>query len=226
MIARVILCFFGLVWAVSAQNTKSFYTQPSPGAGGGITAKVDTALTHAIALERDRTSAYRATLSDENMRFHFTNLPTGKYDLLLFTKAGTLFEGLQLGDSADSVTGEGRKNLEERIAKADAFFNKYKLHRMGLIEGGDKLLALIEKMRDKETLTGGGEKLNGPVRRFEIAQFDKASDTWSFQVNRHLYREEEAAGRNDFLDSKFVPALGNLRVIESVKDLGSIALKP
>ena len=226
MKAWFLLCFFALVWAVSAQNTKHFYTQPKPGAGGGIIARVDTALTHAIALERDRVSAYKATLSEENTRFHFANLPTGKYDLLLFTKQGTLFEGLYLGDSAESVSGEGRKNLEERIAKADAFFNKYKLHRMGLIEGGSKLLALIEKMRDNETLTGGGEKLNGPVRRFELAQFDKAADTWSFLVNRHLYREEEEAGRSDFLGSKFVPSLGNLRVIESVKELGSISLNP
>jgi hypothetical protein len=30
----------------------------------------------------------------------------------------------------------------------------------------------------------------------------------------------------EFLDSKFVPALGNIRVIEAVKDLGVIALKP
>jgi hypothetical protein len=82
------------------------------------------------------------------------------------------------------------------------------------------------QVRDKETLTGGGERLNGPVRRFEFAQFEKAADTWSFLVNRHLYREEEAAGGIDFLESKFVPALGNLRVIESVKDLGAISLKP
>jgi hypothetical protein len=97
---------------------------------------------------------------------------------------------------------------------------------MGLIEGGAKLLALIERMRDKETLTGGGEKLNGPVRRFELAEFDKAADTWSFMVNRHLYREEEKAGQGEFLDSKFLPGLGNVRVIESVKDLGALTLNP
>jgi hypothetical protein len=224
--ARFFVCFFALVWSVCAQNTKNFYTQPKDGAGGGITAKVDAALTYAIALERDRTSAYKATLSEENTRFHFPNLPTGKYDLLLFTKQGVLFEGLQLGEAFELGAGESRKNLEERIAKADAFFNKYKLHRMGVIEGGSKLLALVERMRDKETLTGGGEKLAGPVRRFEVAQFDKAADTWSFMVNRHLYREEEKAGQSAFLDSKFVPALGSVRVIESLKDLGVISLKP
>lgn len=223
---RFFLCFFALLWTVSAQERKDFYTQPKPGAGGGITAEVDCALSHAIAIERDRTSVYMATLSNENMRLHFTNLPTGKYDLLLLTKEGTLFEGLQLGDPAESITGERRKTLEERIARADAFFNKYRVHRMGLIEGGGKLLALIERMRDKEALTGGGELLAGPVRRLEIAQFDKAADTWSFRVNRHLHREVAAAARSDFLESKFVAALGNLRVIESVKDLGSLPLKP
>ena len=226
MKTRILFCVLALVGSVCAQNTKNFYTQPKPGAGGGITAKVDTALAYAIALERDRTSAYKATLSEENTRVQFANLPTGKYDLLLFTKEGVVCEGLQLGDAVDLSSGDGRKNLEERVAKADAFFNKYKLHRMGVIEGGSKLLALIERMRDKETLNGAGEKLNGPVRRFELAQFDKAADTWSFMVNRHLYREEEKSGQSEFLDSKFVPALGNVRVIESVKDLGTISLKP
>lgn len=226
MKTRLLFCFLALVWSVAAENTKGFYTQGRPGVGGGITGKTDAALTHAIALERDRTSAYKGTLSEENTRFHFANLPTGKYDLLLFTKEGVVFEGLQLGEAPDFGSGVGRKNLEERIAKADAFFNKYKLHRMGVVEDGGKLLALVERMRDKETLNGAGEKLNGPVRRFEIAQFDRAADTWSFMVNRHLYREEEAAGRAEFLDSKFVPTLGNIRVIESVKDLGALSLKP
>ena len=226
MIARFLLCFLALVPGADAQNTKGFYTQTRTDAGGGHTAKVDEALTYAIALERDRTSVYKATLSEENTRFHFANLPTGKYDLLLFTKGRMVFEGLQLGEPADLGAGAGRKNLEERIAKADGFFNKYKLHRMGLIEQGAKLLTLVERVRDKETLTGGGEKLKGPVRRFELAQFDKAADTWSFMLNRHLYREEEAAGGGDFLDSKFLPTLGNLRVIESLKDLGAITLKP
>ncbi len=223
---RLFLCFFAWVLSAAAQNTKSFYTQTKPDAGGGITGKVDAALTHAIALERDRTSAYKATLSEENTRFQFVNLPTGKYDLLLFTKENSVFEGLQLGEPAELGAGGGRKNLEERIAKADAFFNQYKLHRMGVIEQGAKLLALVERVRDKETLTGGGEKLKGPVRRFELAQFDKAADNWSFMVNRHLYREEQTAGGPDFLDSKFVPSLGNIRVIESLKDLGVITLKP
>ncbi len=226
MKARLLLCFFALTLSAAAQNAKGFYTQTSPGAGGGITAKVDAVLTCAIALERDRTSAYKGTLSEENTRFHFANLPTGKYDLLLFTKGRLVFEGLQLGEPADLGEGAGRKNLEERIAKADGFFNKYKLHRMGLIEQGAKLLTLVERVRDKETLTGGGEKLKGPVRRFELAQFDKAADTWSFMVNRHLYREEDAAGEVEFLDSKFVSSLGNIRVIESLKDLGAITLKP
>ena len=226
MKVRFLFCFFALIWSVCAQNTKNFYSQPKPGAGGGITAKVDAALTHAIALERDRISAYKATLSEDNTRFHFANLPTGKYDLLLFTKEGVVFEGLQLGEAAELGSGDGLKKLEERIAKADAFYNKYKLHRMGVIEGGGKLLALIERMRDKETLTGAGEKLNGPVRRVELAEFDKAADTWSFMVNRHLYREEEKAGQGEFLDSKFLPGLGNVRVIEAVKDLGALTLKP
>ena len=81
-----------------------------------------------------------------------------------------------------------------------------------------RLLSSLGLLQELELPEGG--------RRFELAQFDRAADTWSFMVNRHLYREEDAAGRVEFLNSKFIPALGNVRVIESVKDLGVIALKP
>jgi hypothetical protein len=66
--------------------------------------------------------------------------------------------------------------------------------------------------------------LEGAVRRLEIAQFDRASDTWSFLVNRHLYREEEAPGKNQFLRSRFLPQLSGVRVIESMKDIGVVAV--
>jgi hypothetical protein len=209
---------------VRAENTNNFYTKPKPDAAGGITGKVDRTLFIAIALERDRTSSYKAVLEDGGTRFVFKGLPTGKYDLLLVTKDDHLVEGLFLGEPGTSVTGESYNRFEERIRAADGFFNKFQIQRFGLIQDGAKILALIERMRDKETLTQGGEKLAGAVRRLEIAQFDRSADTWAFLVNRHLYREQEAPGKTQFLTSHHVPQLSGIRVIESVKDVGMVAL--
>lgn len=207
-----------------AENTNNFYTKPKPDAAGGITGKVDRALFIAIALERDRTSSYKALLEDGGTRFVFKGLPTGKYDLLFVTKDDHLVEGLFLGEPGTSVTGESYERFEERIRAADGFFNKFQIQRFGLIQDGAKILALIERMRDKAALTQGGEALGGAVRRLEIAQFDRSKDTWAFLVNRHLYREQEAPGKTQFLTSHHVPQLSGIRVIESVKDIGAIAL--
>jgi hypothetical protein len=213
----------GVAAPLCAENTKNFYTHPKPDAKGGISAAVDRPLTHAIALERDRTSSFKGALSENGTRFVFNGLPTGKYDLILVTQDGFVLEGLLLGTGGEAVTGQGRRNFEERIEKADGFFTKYKLHRFGLVEDGSKILALIERMRDKESLEDASGK-KGPIRRFEIAEFDKAVDTWSFLRNRHLYREEDAPGRTAFFESHFVPSLGGVRVIDSIKDLGTLNL--
>jgi hypothetical protein len=221
-----------LLWSIlsglvcGALGETSFYTLPKPDANGGVVGRVEQGLTYALALERDRTSCYKGVLSEGGKRFEFKGLPTGKYDLVLFLKDRRVVEGLFLGEGSESLVGKGRENFEERLQKADAFFNKYKLHRFGLVEGGTRILAFVERVRDKLALTGGGEALKGPVRRFEIAELDKASDTWTLLVNRHMYREEDAPGKNDFLDSLHLPALGGIRVIQSPKDLGTVSLTP
>lgn len=220
----VALCFFSVVRPAGAENTKNFYTKPNPEAGGGISGKVDRPLFTAIALERDRTSSYKASLEEGGLRFVFKGLPTGKYDLILVTKDDLLIEGLFLGEAGDLVTGESHARFQERVAAADSFFNKFQVQRFGIIEGGAKILAFIERMRDKPTLTGGGRQLEGAVRRLEIAQFDRAADTWSFLVNRHLYREEEAPGKTQFLKNHHMPQIGGIRIIDSSKDLGTISL--
>jgi hypothetical protein len=224
-VERWTLLFLFIVAAAATAQTTGLYTKPDPAAQGGLTAKVDQALSHAIALHRDHAQCYRAELSDGGKALRFTGMPTGKYDLILITRGGSVYEGVFLGDAAESVQGASRRNLDERIAKADTFFNKAHLHRFGVSDGGDKLWAFIERMRDKEILRQSGEKLNSNLRRFEVVEFTKSADTWTQVNSRHLYREEEPIGEGmAFSSHHFVPTLGNIRVIDSVKDLGSIAL--
>lgn len=225
---KTLLALMGLFWGgvFGAVAETSFYTQPKPEANGAVVGRVEQGLSYALALERDRTSCYKGVLLEDGKRFEFRGLPTGKYDLVLFLKDRRVVEGLFLGDGAEGVVGKGRENFEERLQKADAFFNKYKLHRFGLVEGGTRILAFVERVRDKLALTGGGEALKGPVRRFEIAELEKATDTWTLLVNRHMYREEDAPGKNDFLNSLYLPALGGIRVINAPKDLGTVSLTP
>lgn len=218
-----------LIWLLalaggSFAQTANLYTKPDPAAPGGISGTVDKELTHAIALARDRVHCYRADLSNGGKSFRFSGLPTGKYDLMLVAKAGAVYENLTLGAKAVELTDEQKKNVAIRLNKADSFFNKWKLHRVGIEEDGEKLVCFIERMRDKEILRQSGEKLGANLRRFEVATLNKATDDWDFADTRHLYREEQPLGELSPLKHERVEALGNIRVIDAVKDLGSIAL--
>ena len=215
-----------LITGAQAQ-TENLNTKPVGGAPGGIAGRVGTELTHALALHRDRVQCFRAELSEGGKTFRFTGLPTGKYDLVLITKSGLVYEGLALGDAADKLAVTSRKNLDERVAKADTFFNKARIHRLGLSEDGETLLAFIERLRDKEILRQSGEVLNSNLRRFEVAQYTAAKDNWQQMETRHIYREEAPVGAGmGFFTSRELPQLGNIRIIDSVKDLGIIVLPP
>ena len=216
-----------LVASAAFAQTTTLYTRPVAGASGGISGRVDQTLTHALALNRDRVQCFRAELSDGGKVFRFAGLPTGKYDLLLITKGDTIYEGLELGGDAEKLSGTPRKNLELRVTKSDTFFNKAQIHRVGLIEDGNKVLALIERVRDKLILKQSGEQLKSNLRRIEVADFVKAADDWTLTESRHLYREETPLGEGmGFCKHRLLTNLGNVRVIDAVKDLGTIALPP
>lgn len=215
---------FWLTVSTAAQTT-TLYTKPVDGAAGGIAGKVDQELTHAIALNRDRVQCFKGELTDGGKAFRVAGLPTGKYDLILVTKTGAIYEGVELGEDASKLPTVSVKNTETRTTKADTFFNKVKIHRNGLIEGGEKQLLFVERMRDKEILKQSGEVLKANLRRLEVVELIKATDDWQFFNTRHVYREEAPVGPGmGFFTHKYVPGLGNVRVIDSVKDLGTIAL--
>ena len=199
------------------------YTKPDTADAGGIQGQAGVELTHAIAIDQERAHVYLAELSDGGKAFGFAHLPIGKYDLVLVTKDGAVYEGLTLGDPADSITGISLKNLQTRIAVADAFFNRLIVHRLGTGDG--RVFAFVERIRDKVTLKQSGETLDANLRRLEIIELEQAADDWQMSTTRHIYREE--LPRTDsppFLKHIYFSALGNIRVVDSVKDLGPLSL--
>jgi hypothetical protein len=146
----------------------------------------------------------------------------GKYDLVLFARSGTVYEGLALGDRP-ALAPESAQHLEERVAASDGFFNRYRIHRTGVSADGETLLAFIERYRANNVLKQSGEALGQMVRRFEIAELTRASDDWQLTNSRHLYREGEPVVEQ-FRASMHVPALGGIRVISELRTLGSIPL--
>ena len=199
------------------------YTVPDPAATGGIEGTAPLPLTHALAVEHDRLHVYRADLSDGGKTFQFHHLPVGKYDLVLISAGNTVFEGLALGDPAANPDPVSEQNLRTRIGAADSFFNRFAILRTGV--NGEQALAFVERIRDRLTLQQSGEKLNANLRRFEIIDLAKAGDDWQMSTTRHIYREEEPVRENPpFMKHFFVSTIGNLRVVDTVKQLGELPL--
>ena len=208
-----------------ADGPGRIYTKPVAADTGLITGKVKGAvLTHAIAVERDRTRVYLATLDPDGAAFRFPNLPVGRFDLVLVTKDNRVVEGLALGPAAD-LPADRAKHLEQGVAKADSFFNRHTRHRTGL--DGDLALVFTERIRDGQILRGSGEELNANLRRLEIIELHEADDEWQMTRTRHLYREETPRLQGiPFLTHLHQPALGGLRIAASTRDLGTIELAP
>lgn len=209
---------------LAADTEQRIYTVPDPADGGGLRGRVGVVVTHALAVDHERVRVYRADMTDGGHAFLFPHLPTGKYDVVLVTKDGGVFEGLTLGgDSPPADLPAGSlAHLKERIEKQDAFFNRCVVQRAGF--GEDNALAFVERVSDKEILRQDGTRLPSSLRRLEVIELARAADDWQVTISRHLYREEQPPGALPFLKHGFVPALGGLRVIDRVKDLGSISL--
>ncbi|MEI8036876.1 MAG: hypothetical protein WCJ14_00665 [Verrucomicrobiota bacterium] len=208
---------------VRADGPGRIYTQPGAADTGAIAGKVQGAvLTHAIAVERDRTRVYLAALDANGAGFHFSRLPVGRFDLVLVTKDQRVIEGLGLG--AAEVLGEDRaRHLAEAVAKADSFFNRHTRHRVGF--SGEVALVFAERIRDGRILRGSGEKLDAALRRLELIELRQADDDWQMVGTRHLYREEAPCLPGiPFLAHLQLPALGGLRVGDTPRDLGTLDL--
>ena len=209
---------------VMADDTvQRIYTEPKPEDAGGIKGTCGTNITHALAVNHDRLRVYRGTVSPDGRSFVFAHLPVGKYDLALVTKDRTVYEGLALGDEKrPDLPANSLANLKKRVDTQDAFFNHATIHRLGF--DGANCLLFVERTSDRHILRQNGEALGADVRRLEIMDMAQAADDWQVTTTRHLYREEQPPGGIDFLTDKFVPEFSGLRVIDSIKDVGSVTL--
>lgn len=206
-----------------ADGPGRIYTTVSATDTGTLAGKVTgAALTHAIAVERDRSRVYLATLNPDGAGFHFAQLPVGRFDLVLVTSDNRVIEGLGLG-AAEVLDEDRARHLAQSLAKADSFFNRHTRHRAGF--SGEVALVFTERIRDGRILRGSGEVLPAALRRLEIIELRRAEDDWQMVGTRHLYREETPRGANiPFLAHRQLPALGGLRVGDTPRDLGTIDL--
>ena len=206
-----------------ADGPGRIYTKPVDTDTGLISGTVKGAvLTHAIAVERDRTRVYLASLDAAATGFRFEKLPVGRFDLVFVTKDNRVIEGLGLGPAA-ALSEDRAKHLATGVTKADSFFNRHVRHREGV--EGEVALVFTERIRDGQILRGSGEEINANLRRLEIIELRQADDEWQMVRTRHLYREEAPRVKGlPFLTHRYLPALGGLRLAGTQRELGVIDL--
>jgi hypothetical protein len=225
--AKILILFTVLLWAVPpvalGDGPGRIYTKPADGDTGSLVGRVKGAvLTHAIAVERDRSRVYLAVLESAGEGFRFERLPVGRFDLVLVTRDSRVIEGLALGAAAD-LAAERAGHLEAGVSKADSFFNRHVSHRTG-VDGGVALV-LVERIRDGKILRGSGEEIDACLRRLEIIELREAADEWQMVATRHLYREETPRIKGiPFFRHHHRPELGGLRMAGAGRDLGTIDL--
>jgi hypothetical protein len=199
------------------------YTAADSSNPGGITGALQKGdITYAMAIDHDRKRVYRGEIKGSS--FSFKGIAVGKYDLVLITSDNKVYEGLALGEPTKNLSPALLQNLQVRVAKADEFYNRSTVHRVGVVE--DRAFAFIERIRDRRMVKQNADVMDAEMRRLEVTELIQATDNWQMTDTRHIYREAEpGAGRHrPFLEPKNIPALGNIRVVDTVKQLGTITL--
>ena len=207
---------------LAADTVQRIYTTPDPAATGGIKGTVNVVVTHALAVNHDHVDVYRGAMSNGGKTFSFEHLPVGKYDLVLVTNNAQVYEGLALGEEKRDLPAGSMEHLKKRITSQEAFFNRALIHRIGY--DGENTFAFVERIRDQKILTQGGAVLAATLRRFDVIELAQAVDDWQVTTSRILYREEQPLNGINYSLHGFAKELGNLRIIDGVKDLGSIQL--
>ena len=230
-----ILCMGPLAaWAGKGTGTEQstkLYTPPDPASGGGIEGRIaapDKAIAGIFAMPQDDYKrVYRGDTDGDGRAFHFAGLPPGKYDLVVLYTDG-FYEGLTLSREADSLTAGDQKAIEAAIAKSTPFFDTKKIHRCEGVTGhaGYARCVLQEVRTRPVTLQSAEVRTDIQVRSLKLAlPEDVGSMGWSLVNTREIVRQEVTSSEmKGLLPHHFRAKLGGIRVIDSVKALGTLSL--
>lgn len=225
MIRRLLLLIpllLSLAGTAAAERDR-LYSDPDPASPGGIKGRIlRPALTvrQVLAVPTDEPRlVYEAQLSGEGQReFLFTGLPMRKYDLVVIYD-DAFYEGLVLCREGETLTAEDRTKIEATIQKAEPYFTKRITHRMeGTTGRGNLSRALCTFLRDRASTNGEDYR-----RTFRLFILKDVGPGWQVVRSRDLYpiwtTPNHATPAHHF-DEK----LSQIRVTDSVKDLGPITL--
>ena len=207
------------------------YTAPDASDSGGLRGHIGTPkvpLLAAFAVPNSETiRCYKATISKDGHSFEFNNLPTAKYDLfLLFPEM--FYEGMTLSRNAGVIATNDWKSIQIILNNSEPFFEIKKILRMEGVSGdAGSALAVIQELRARPvTLQDASVHADIQIRTIKLARFENVGPAWQLLVTREVSRQEVANHeRKGLLPHYHVgDKLGGIRVVDTVKDLGTLEL--
>lgn len=206
---------------------KYLYTQPDPDAVGGLRATVAhpaERLVTALAIPPNEPRlVYQATITDEGRGFAFHGLPIARYDLVLVFEQA-FYEGLTLTQDENTLTAQDRESIAEHINRSVPFFHLKRIHRVAGETGrGGKARAVLQEMRTRSIRrTDPGTRL----RSLKLAFSEDVNIGWQLVNTREILHQEIGMRHyREMLHHYYHPRLGNIRVVNTIRDLGAIDLR-
>jgi len=231
-----LFCSCSLVVTASAREPKGgrstrLYTSPKAGAAGGIRAEVPRTcgrLIAAVAVNRHRPErVYAAQVAANGYGFSLRGLPVGMYDLALFFRLH-FCEGMALHPSDDELTRPDLDAIEAVLSKTAMYFNEKRIHRCAGRPGdGGRARCVLQEIRStrKRAASGTPVVLATKPRSFKLGLLADSGVGWEVVTTRELLRDEAGKdSRTGFLEHRYSTALSGIRVVDSVKQLGTLAL--
>lgn len=208
------LCL-GIVSSIQA----GLYTEPVQSAKGGIEGRIEnpnSPIQEVFAIPPSHPEkVYRATITASDRKsFRFTGLPMDRYDLVVLYE-DSMVEGLRLARRTSTLTAKERKQIEESIQSAEAFFNVKIIHRLeGQTGRGNEARAFCTFSRDKKEGT----------RNVKLVILKQVGIGWQIVRTRELHRIELKENEPSLLRHIHQPELSGIRVTDHIKQLGTLKL--
>ncbi len=211
----------------SEQSTR-LYTPSDAAAGGGIRLRLMTAAKPMGVFALNQADANRCYLGrSEADGWLFKGLPVGKYDLVVVL-ADRFYEGVQLARDADSLTPADQAFITRIIDASVPFFDTKRIHRMAGITGhAGKASIVFQEVRTRPVmLQSGEERKDIQIRSLKLGFLEEVNIGWQLVNTREIMRIEVGGTMpKGVIAHAYVKTLGNIRVTDSIKELGEIRLE-
>jgi len=208
----------------------ALYTPPDASSSGGIRFTSPAPLKAAFAIpENNQYHVYKGEVKGNQVSFQ--GLPSAKYDLMLQAEH-RVYEGIVLNRDEDNLTRKDLQFINVTVNQNIPFFDLKHIHRIkGTTGQGGKATAVTQELRTGRSgiiVNQNADVLKGFQIRSIKLQFIEDVGVAGWQVNqtREIIRQSvhPEMQPKDVMPIDFSEDLGNIRVTDSVKDLGTIKL--